>query len=299
MSAVAARYPAGIIHSHGYKPDILLSVPGFARQWIRVATCHAWYRETWRLRLWEYLDKRVLRGFDAVIPVSGQVESDLHASAVPAQRITRIDNGIDAPKRDPALGASIRAEFKLAANDKLVVQIGRLAKSKRNDLLVEALGFLSKFAATHVVFVGDGEERAAIAALAERQQLSHRIHFAGYRTDISAFLSAADALAISSDYEGLPIVLLEAMAAQCPIVSTRVGAIADVLTEGLSAWLVEPNDASRFAEALGQVLLSPEEALRRATQARIAFETRYSRRSMGEKYLQVYERTWLNRAFPI
>jgi glycosyltransferase involved in cell wall biosynthesis len=290
LSAVASRFPAGVIHSHGYKPDILLALAPFARRWARVSTCHTWYSDTWRMRLWEYLDKRVLRSFDGVVPVSGFLERELLESGVAPDRIALIDNGIDAPERSPADAAAIRAELGLSESDRLVVQIGRLAQSKRNDLLLEALSRLPEALSVHLAFVGDGEEKPALQALVAKLNLHKRVHFLGYRADAPRFLSAADVMAITSDHEGLPIVLLEAMAARCPIVSTRVGAIGNVLQDGVSAWLVAPGDAQSFSKALEAMLSSTSEAQRRATAAREAYEQRHSRSSMGARYKSLYQR---------
>jgi glycosyltransferase involved in cell wall biosynthesis len=282
-----ARHPAGIVHSHGYKPDILLSLPGVARGWRRYSTCHTWYRETWKMRTWEFLDKRVLRNFDGVAAVSSHIEQELHEARVPAARIRKIDNGIEAPRRDPALGIAIRQEFGIAADAPVIVQLGRLAPAKRNDLLLQALAKLP--ANVQVIFAGDGPERASLEQRVAGLGLGSRVVFAGYRTDILGFLSAANVLAISSDHEGLPIVLLEAMAAQCPVVSTRVGEIGHVLRDGQDAWLVPAGDVDALATALAEACSQPSVAAQRALSARAVFEQKHSRAAMGRQYLALYE----------
>lgn len=282
-----ARHPAGIVHSHGYKPDILLSLPGVARGWRRFSTCHTWYRETWKMRTWEFLDKRVLRNFDGVVAVSSHIEQELHAARVPAAKIRKIDNGIEAPRRDPALGAAIRQEFRIAADAPVVVQLGRLASAKRNDIVIDSLAKLP--ASAHAIFAGDGPERAALEQRVAAAGLGARVHFAGYRTDILGFLSAANVLAISSDHEGLPIVLLEAMAAECPVVSTRVGEIGHVLRDGEDAWLVPAGNVELFAAALAQACSQPQLAAQRARSARAVFELKHSRAAMGRQYLELYQ----------
>ena len=229
----------------------------------------------------------MLRNFAGVVAVSSHIERELHEAGVPADRIRKIDNGIEAPRRDPALGAAIRREFGIAADAPLVVQLGRLAPAKRNDLLIDSLATLPS--AIQVIFAGDGPERAALEARVAARGLGTRVHFAGYRTDVLGFLSAADALAITSDHEGLPIVLLEAMAAGCPVVSTRVGEIAHVLRDGQDAWLVEPGSVAAFAGALAEACSQPQVAAARAASARAVFEQKHSRSAMGRQYLELYE----------
>jgi glycosyltransferase involved in cell wall biosynthesis len=283
-------YAPGVIHSHGYKPDILLALPGVASGWKRISTCHTWYRETWKMRTWEAMDKFVLRSFDGVVAVSEHIERELLEAGVPRRKVHKIENGIESPHGDPQLGAALRREFSIPADSRLVVQVGRLAQSKRNDLVIAALQQLP--ADTHVIFAGDGEERGVLETSVASLGLENRVHFAGYRSDVLAFLSAADVLVISSDHEGLPIVLLEAMAAGCPVVSTRVGEIGHVLKDGRDGWLVPPGQADALAAALGEALTRRDEARRRAAAARETFERGHSREAMGCKYLAVYEAAW-------
>jgi glycosyltransferase involved in cell wall biosynthesis len=132
----------------------------------------------------------------------------------------------------------------------------------------------------------------ALEESVSRLGLRDRVHFAGYRSDVLALLSAADSLVISSDHEGLPIVLLEAMAARCPIVSTRVGEIGNVLVDGRDGWLVTPGSVDALTTALHEVLTRGDEARARADSARATFERGHSRDAMGRKYMELYETAW-------
>jgi glycosyltransferase involved in cell wall biosynthesis len=118
------------------------------------------------------------------------------------------------------------------------------------------------------------------------------MHVCGYRSDIAQILVAADLLALTSDKEGLPIVILEAMAMRCPIVSTRVGEIPKVLRDGQDAWIVPPNDVAALTAAMREALAHPEVAKARAASAHAQFVSHYSRNSMGARYLEVYEQVW-------
>lgn len=285
-----------VVHSHGYKPDILLAALGVPRRLPCLATCHSWYRETIRLRALEYLDKRAVRRFDHVIAVSEEIYRDLRSSRMPEGRLSRIDNGISVPLVDAHQRDEIRAEWNLAPGEKLIVQIGRLAKSKRNALLLKAVAGLPSSIAVRVVFVGDGEERAALADYARSVGIDHRVIFAGYRRDATAVMVAADVLAITSNKEGLPIVLLEAMAVGCPIVATAVGAIPQVLSLE-SAWIVPVDDEAGLVRSLHEVLGDPESARARAAKAKSIFLNQYSREVMGRQYLSLYERAWRARGW--
>lgn len=297
LRATFARHQEAIIHSHGYKPDILLAALGVPRRLACLATCHTWYSDTLKLRLVERLDKRLLRGFDHVVAVSDEIRADLMASGLPAGDVTTIDNGITVPKGDPAARDSVRAEFSLDAEEQLVVQIGRLARSKRSDLLLEAVSRLPRAPRIRILLVGEGGERQALMDRARELGLTGRVTFCGYRSDAHRLLSAADLFVLSSNKEGLPIVLLEAMALGCPIVTTAVGAIPSVLRQGETAWIVPAEDAAALGRAIGEALANRPLAQERAERAKADFLVRFSRDVMGRRYLGLYERTWRERGW--
>jgi glycosyltransferase involved in cell wall biosynthesis len=296
LRAMLGGESRAVVHSHGYKPDILLAALGVPRRLACFATCHSWYSETTKDKALEYLDKRALRRFDHVVAVSEEIYRDLRASRMPQERLSRIDNGISVPLIDAHQRDEIRAEWNLAAGEKLIVQIGRLATSKRNALLLKAVASLPTDIMARVVLVGDGEERAALADYARSVGIDRRVIFAGYRRDAAAVIAAADVLAITSNKEGLPIVLLEAMAVDCPIVATAVGAIPQVLSPE-SAWIVPVDDEAALVRALQEALGESSPARVRAAKAKSVFLERHAREVMGRQYLNLYERAWRARGW--
>jgi glycosyltransferase involved in cell wall biosynthesis len=291
LRGTLAQESRAVIHSHGYKPDILLAALRVPRRLPCIATCHSWYSTTRKLKALEYLDKRAVRRFDHVVAVSDEIYRDLRASGTPDARLSRIDNAISIPVLDTHERTKIRAEWAVAPDEKLIVQIGRLAKSKRNALLLKAVADLPTRIAAKVVFVGDGEERAALAAYACELKIDGRVIFAGYRRNAPAIMAAADVLAITSNKEGLPIVILEAMAVGCPIIATAVGAIPQVLDQE-SAWIVPVDDETALLRALREALGEASAAANRATRAKAIFLGSYERDVMGQRYLDLYERAW-------
>jgi glycosyltransferase involved in cell wall biosynthesis len=290
LKAMLAQESRAVIHSHGYKPDILLAALGVPRRLPCLATCHSWYSTTVKLKALEYVDKWAVRRFDHVVAVSDEIYRDLRASGMPDARVSRINNAISIPVLDTDRN-KIRAEWNVAPDEKLVVQIGRLAKSKRNALLLEAVAALPGDIAVRVVFVGDGEEREALGAYARELKIDGRVIFAGYRRNAPAIMAAADVLAITSNQEGLPIVILEAMAVGCPIIATAVGAIPQVLN-GESAWIIPVDDDAGLMQALREALSDTSVAKDRAAVAKSVFLGSYERDVMGQRYLELYERAW-------
>ncbi len=297
LRSALASHPRAIVHSHGYKPDILLAALRAPRRFGCIATCHTWYSDTMKMRLFERLDKRVLRGFDHVVAVSDEIRADLVANGVSPGNVSQIDNGISAPDRDPEARASVRSEFGIAPEAPLVVQIGRLAKSKRNDLLLDAVARLPGAVPVNVLLVGEGEQRQALEEKARSLGIDARVIFCGFRSDAHRLIAAADVLALTSNKEGLPIVLLEAMAIGCPIVSTPVGAVPTILHSGENAWLVQVDDLEALTRALGEALGNRAHAQAMADTAKRAFHARFTRDVMGRRYLDLYDRMHLARGW--
>jgi glycosyltransferase involved in cell wall biosynthesis len=297
LRSILSRESRAVVHAHGYKADLLLAALGTPRQLACFATCHSWYSATAKMKMLEYFDKRALRRFEHVVAVSEEIHQDLLAAGMPASRLSKISNGISVPDVSAATRDAIRSEWKLTANEKLIVQIGRLTKSKCNANLLKALAALPDDIKAKVVLVGDGEDRGELAALARRIGVENRVLFAGYRRDATAIMAGADALAITSNKEGLPIVLLEAMAVGCPIIATPVGSIREALSAD-SAWIVPVGDDIGLARALREVLGDAQGAKARAARAKTIFLNSYSRDKMARQYLELYDlarrkRGWL------
>jgi glycosyltransferase involved in cell wall biosynthesis len=295
LRQLLARTPRAIVHSHGYKPDILLSWLRVPRRMACVATCHNWISDTLKLRVWEALDKRALKHFDHVVAVSPAIAQELVVSGVSPERLSVIDNGISVPFAEEGARAAVRAELNMSPDERLVVHIGRLARSKRIDVLLQAVAQLADARHTHLLLAGEGDQRASLAEQASRLGLEQRVHFCGYRSDVGRLLAAADLMVLSSEREGLPIAILEAMAARCPIVTTCVGAIPRVLTDGDDAWIVPANEPNALCLAINDALGRPEVATVRAENAYVRYARLYSRDSMGARYLRVYEEIWTRR----
>ena len=120
--------------------------------------------------------------------------------------------------------------------------------------------------------------------------VEQQVIFAGYRSDIADLLAASDIFLLSSIKGGLPMVLLEAMASGLPVISTNVGAIPTVVTDGQEGSLVPPSDPAALSDAIIGLWHSPAQRKTMGDNAREKFRRQYSREAMGEKYLQLYQK---------
>jgi len=172
------------------------------------------------------------------------------------------------------------------SGDHVVIgSIGRLERQKGYDVLVRALAQLPQ---ARVVLVGDGPERADLRALAERLGVADRLEITGWAAEARRRLSGFDVFALPSRWEGLPLVILEAMHAALPVVATDVGSVAEAVHDGRTGLLVAPDDVDDLRAALARLLA--DEGLRRrlGDAARGEARKRFSARTMAAAYTAVY-----------
>jgi glycosyltransferase involved in cell wall biosynthesis len=265
-----------IVHSHDYKTDLLALLLARAEGVKPLATAHGWIRNTPRERFYCWADVYLLKRFPRVIAVSGPIKKTLVQHGARADRVHQIPNGVDHElyRRRPATRAVVRRELGISADTVVVGSVGRLSAEKRFDLLLEAAAKLT--APPHIVIVGEGSQRAHLSAQARALGLGDRLLLLGQRTDVSELLQAFDVYVQSSDTEGLPNVVLEAMATEVPVVATRVGGTTELIDDDVHGLLVPAGDATRIAEAVNEILRDRRSAERRTAAARLRIEQELS-----------------------
>jgi glycosyltransferase involved in cell wall biosynthesis len=210
---------------------------------------------------------------------------------VPEHRLHVIANGIELGRfyPDAAAGAAIRGALGIPADAWVVGTVGRVAAEKNHARLLRAAAPLLGPRA-HLVVAGDGPLLPALRELAGQLGVAAHAHLLGVRRDVPAVLNALDALAMSSDTEGLPLVVLEGMATGLPIVSTAVGGIPNVVEEGRTGLLVPVTDEAALRARLAQLRDDPAQGRALGARAREVAVSRYSAARMLHDYLELYER---------
>ena len=172
---------------------------------------------------------------------------------IPAERLTLIRNGIDAPRfaHDPAARARIRAELGTPTDAVVLAVLARLTEDKAQGETIEAFATLTgHFPAAELWLAGEGSWRPRLEALAASRGVADRVHFLGFREDVPDLLQAVDIVVQASHREGRGNTLLEAMAAGRPVVASHVGVIVDVVVPQVTGELVPPRDVAALAAAL-------------------------------------------------
>lgn len=279
---------ADLVHTHGYKADLYGYLAARVEGKPVVATCHNWVGGTAALRIYNRLDRMVLRKFSAIAAVSGDVARNLLASGIAAGRIRTIANGISVEGFAGAQPASFPGID--SSCGKVIGMVARLDLQKGFEYLLLAVRELCRsFAGIRVIIAGDGPDRAAIQSMVRNFGLQSHVLLAGQRHDMPAVYAAMDIFVLPSLNEGLPMTVLEAMASARPVIATRVGAVPCVVRDGETGLLVEPRDAAGLATAISRLLADPDLGRRLGVRAREWVQQNYSSDAMARKYRQMYD----------
>ena len=278
-----------LVHSHGYKSNFY-ALWATGRKLPLVATNHNWLKHHWRLVVYSLIDKRLIRFFDRIIAVSELIRNEMVEAGVPDEKITVIDNGVDVEEiARQVRSASQNEMFHESDATKIVGAIGSLKEEKGFRFLIEAaINVVPNEGKVKFLIVGDGPLREELERLAASRGAEGNIVFTGYRNDVYKLLGTFDIFVLPSVKEGLPMVLLEAMAAGIPVVATRVGAVHRVLTDGVNGLLISPGEAGALRKAIETLLTNPSFSASIAARGYETVREHFSSEAMFSKYHATY-----------
>ena len=229
-------------------------------------------------RLGHFYDLKYHRQADYWIGNTQGICDYLVQGGMPAQRVAHIGNFVDeAPVATPVTRASLHTPEEVP----VLLANGRLHVNKGFDTLLKAF---AKVPEAHLWLAGLGPEEQALKRLCADLELTHRVHFLGWRQDIPALLEAADCFVCPSRHEGLGSVVLEAWYRGCPVVSTRSQGPGELIEHGSSGLLTEIDDVPALTAAIQEMLAQPQlqQAVRNAGQAE--YQARFSRQSITAQF---------------
>ncbi len=284
-----------LIHSHGYKPSIWGSA---CRPWSGVpvmATCHLWFKGAGlptKMKVMLEAEKLVNRSLRDLVAVSQPIRDVLVRAGVPASRIHVIENGVDVegrPQLSAAERSGLRDELGLPAGAFVVLNAARLNRQKGQWNLVRAASLLrAEGGDIRILIVGGGPLEGELKALAKAEGVEDRVSLLGFRDDVDSLLQVADAFALPSQDEGMPMSLLEAVARRVPVIATAVGDIPQVIRHRQSGWVIPREDPAALAAAITAILKAPDRGAALAAGAHGVVASRYSRAAMFAGYEKIY-----------
>ncbi len=236
--------------------------------------------------------KRVLNGAsarllsDAVIAVSQGVYKELLESGIRESHVFCVQNGIDLSPYSPV---DLLAKRKSGAL--LVGTVARLHRQKALEVLLEAAKTVAaSFPQARFVIGGTGPLEESLKATIRDMRLEPYVKMVGFVEDVPGFLSELDVYALSSDYEGLPLAVLEAMAAGLPIVSTAVGGVPEAVIDGENGFLVPRRDSRLLAQSIVRLAIDPGLAARMGRVSRKRMEELFDARIMARETVHAYRK---------
>lgn len=299
---IRSRRP-DVLHTHTAKAGatgrLAALVSGQARPRAVVHTYHGHVLSGYFSRRWEWVFRRIERvlayATGTLVAVSEEVRDDLVSFKVARNgRFAVVPYGFDLPewsRADEEARKQIRDQLGLADETFAIGWAGRLTAIKRPHDLVRTLRTVRDEGVDAVlVLVGDGEERPQVEALARDLGVVGSCHFVGYQKRIRAWYAAVDVTLLTSANEGTPVVAIESLAAERPVVATRAGGTATVITEGKSGFLLPVGDTLGLGRRLTELARDPVLRTRLGQYGSRDVQTRFATGRMADEIEDVYRR---------
>jgi glycosyltransferase involved in cell wall biosynthesis len=274
-----------IMHASSSKAGVLGRLAAaVTRVPIRFFTVHGWAFSAYSglPSLLYRLSDRLMKPLTTVtICVSeNELAAGLEAGTCSVERSVVIRNAVD-------VAAAARSQHD--RDTPRLIAVGRLKAPKDFLTLMRAFAELPE-GSFEALIVGDGPDRAAVEAEIHSLRLDGRVRLAGERDDVPALLAASDVFVLSSRSEGLPVSVLEAMAAELPVVASDVGGLRELVVDGETGILVPPGDAEALAAALGRLVEDRDLRRRLGAAGRARAETLFDLGAFRRAHVELYER---------
>ena len=294
LIALLRRERPRILHASSSKAGVLGRLAAVtARVPIRFFTVHGWAFSAYSglaSRLYRVSDRLMAPLTTVTICVSEtELAAGLEAGTCSAERSVVIHNAVD-------VATAPRSRHDRATPR--LIAVGRLKAPKDFLTLIRALAALAD-QEYEALIVGDGPDRSEVEDEIQRLGLEGRVQLAGERSDVPELLAASDVFVLSSRSEGLPVSVLEAMAAELPVVASGVGGLAELVVDGETGILVRPSDPSALAAALSSLIADPAERRRLGAAGRARAEERFDLEPFRRAHVELYSRELARRGLPV
>jgi glycosyltransferase involved in cell wall biosynthesis/SAM-dependent methyltransferase len=230
-------------------------------------------------------NRKYAQYFDRILVENREVEAWLHDAGEPPERVLRLSSGVDLEAYRPqARAADILAGPRLGEGSFLVGYSGRLSEEKDPEAFLRIARNFRKESRLIFLMTGAGPLAEQIGQRIEKMDFGDRLRFLGQVDDVRSIMAAYDVFILPSRFDGRPIAVLESLALGVPVIASRVGALPDLIQEGVTGFLCEPGDIGAFAERIRWLAGHPEEHRRMKAAARAFAEAALDARQMFKRY---------------
>ncbi len=275
-----------IVHSHGYKADIIAWLACRGSGTKIVSTPHGWSANAGlKLQVYEALGRRALRYFDAVVPLSADLYHGLAKDRALLCRLHQITNGVDIDEiNEPPCCPAALSDFR--GSGPVIGYIGQLIARKDVATLLSAFATWSHNNDARLVLVGEGDARLSLEAQARALGIADHVLFTGFRSDRLAWLKSFDAFVLPSHLEGIPRCLMEAMAAGIPVIASDIPGNRDIVHHEKTGLLFTPSDVDALVNSLERI--TDDKVATRTKNGRDLIHDHYSAQAMANAYAVLF-----------
>lgn len=286
-----------LIHTHGYRADVIGFMTARALKVPIVATCHGFITNNTKLMFYNSLDRCILKHFNRVIAVSTDIATSLIESGINEDVIRIIPNAVSLKHDEKCFEDLRRTKRELmgwSSKHFVLGYVGRLSEEKGLGFLIGAVSDLMHSSIpVRLVIIGEGSQRADLELMSKKYGTDTSVIFLGFRDDIHSYLPAFDAFILPSLMEGTPMAMLEAMLCGIPVIASKVGGIPDVVTSGKNGILVSPGSSQEIGAAISLLYKDKDLRMKIGREAQSIVKAEYNVKQWIKKieaeYLRVAE----------
>lgn len=276
--------------THGYKANV---IGRLASWWVgipEIAVSRGWTGESFKVSLYESLDRLFLRVADHVVAVSAGQRQKVLNYGLAEDMVSVIRNSIELERKSARSAGGFRQEMGISKDAILIASAGRLSPEKNYEGLIEAAQIvISQMPNVSFVVFGEGPLRLRLELAVQTAELGERFFLPGFRSDLDAVLREIDIFVLPSWTEGLPNVVLEAFACKKPVVATAVGGTPEVVNHGGNGLLTKPGDSVGLASALKQLAADPDLRIRMGENGHRVVADCFNYESQTDRYIELFE----------
>lgn len=292
LGSLIRKSKISIVHSHMWSANLYSGILfALTKKPIFIVTEHG--RHTLKKKRRILMNRFIVKEADAVITVSDQLRKDMiDFGKVSPNKITTIENGIDLNRFNGNRldRKEIRKKLDLEISTPVIGIVGNLTEVKGHRYFLEAASVISKHKPdARFLIVGDGVLREQLENQAHRLGIAQKVSFLGRRSDVPEILSALDVFVLSSEFEGIPNALLEAMAMGKPVVATKVGGVPEIVEDGYTGITVSPKNSLTLAEAITRLLKDNMLSMQMGYKASKVIRERFNVSLMVDRYEALYD----------
>ena len=281
-----------IWHGHDYKTNLLGWIVSKFHSMRLITTAHGWVDFSGRLPTYYRYEKRwILPRYETVICVSSTVMEQAIAGGTPASKCVLIENAIDHEQfsRRREISDAKLADHGVPSDKILIGSIGRLSQEKGFDLLIDAVAeLINQGLNLQLVIAGEGPEKENLQSQIEQLGMAEQIKLPGFCQDTRSFYETLDLFVLSSHREGLPNVVLEAMAVGAPVLATAVDGVPRIITDGQDGRLIPAGSTQKIRDAIADLITQPERLASLAQQGTKTIKEKWSFQKRMERVAKIY-----------